>query len=288
MSDYLHTLAARSLNLAPIATPRLTARFEPSRPAGGTTAVPQGPAVETEEASLEPGPPREMSMPVARELPPPPAAPVSAAPPRAVAQVQSSRVEHDSVDRRREHSLRVNADRAAEALPRRDVVAQAIHGHTPEVDPPETTALSESHVAPPTTRDANPEPIRTDAHAPQAVGLSDIVMRLTEDRLTARERSRAREAERAQPAPDRREYAVPAAQPTVERGRPVVKPAARAASNTPVENTDAPAVRITIGRIEVRALMPQAPGPLPRPVSPASPSAPSLEEYLRQRSGARR
>ncbi len=44
-----------------------------------------------------------------------------------------------------------------------------------------------------------------------------------------------------------------------------------------------PAIRVTIGRVEVRAILP--PAPAPRTVPSRSGSAPSLENYLKQRSG---
>jgi hypothetical protein len=47
-----------------------------------------------------------------------------------------------------------------------------------------------------------------------------------------------------------------------------------------------PVIRVTIGRIDVRAVMP-FPAPAPRPAAPAAPP-PSLEEYLRKRSRGER
>jgi hypothetical protein len=57
------------------------------------------------------------------------------------------------------------------------------------------------------------------------------------------------------------------------------------ASREPGRETP-PAIKITIGRVEVRAVMPEAPQPKPSPTPRTVPL--SLEEYLRQRSGGQR
>jgi hypothetical protein len=106
--------------------------------------------------------------------------------------------------------------------------------------------------------------------------------------LTALERSRDADVVRAQPAVDPREPATPAVRPPAALEPRPVRPAVRAASDTPVGDAQLPAVRITIGRIEVRAVMPQPPAPAAKPVSPSIPGATSLDEYLKQRSGAGR
>ena len=48
----------------------------------------------------------------------------------------------------------------------------------------------------------------------------------------------------------------------------------------------APTIKITIGRVDVRAIMPAAPAPRPAPARPSP--ALSLEDYLKQREGGRR
>jgi hypothetical protein len=80
-----------------------------------------------------------------------------------------------------------------------------------------------------------------------------------------------------------------------ERGTPAgragtVVPAAafRAPATAGQGAAEAPVVRVTIGRVEVRAVYPPAP-PAPRPARAAGPVAPSpLEEYLRARDAGSR
>lgn len=55
----------------------------------------------------------------------------------------------------------------------------------------------------------------------------------------------------------------------------------------PEPESPAPAIRVSIGRIEVRAITPP-PAPLPRRERTARPAPPSLDDYLKQRGGGRR
>lgn len=81
----------------------------------------------------------------------------------------------------------------------------------------------------------------------------------------------------------------PAAPPAAS-ARPVLRPptppprTSHAERDTP-EPRGGPAIHVTIGRVDVRAVMTPA-APSPRP--PASVETPSLEDYLRGRSGGRR
>jgi hypothetical protein len=59
---------------------------------------------------------------------------------------------------------------------------------------------------------------------------------------------------------------------------PSSEPREQLAANQP------PAIHVTIGRVEVRAVM--APGPPPKAATPPGPKI-SLEEYLKQRNGGR-
>jgi hypothetical protein len=62
-------------------------------------------------------------------------------------------------------------------------------------------------------------------------------------------------------------------------------PAAAAADRAGTERALPPTIRVSIGRVEVRAIMPPAAAP-PQPVRTA-PSGPSLAAYLRQRDAER-
>ena len=77
--------------------------------------------------------------------------------------------------------------------------------------------------------------------------------------------------------------AMPVVQPhvTLSREPPVSIPSEGTAMPEP-----APTIKITIGRVDVRAIMPAAPAPRPAPTRPSP--ALSLEDYLKQREGGRR
>jgi hypothetical protein len=62
-------------------------------------------------------------------------------------------------------------------------------------------------------------------------------------------------------------------------------PPAAAADRAGTERALPPTIRVSIGRVEVRAIMPPAAAP-PQPVRTA-PSGPSLAAYLRQRDAER-
>jgi hypothetical protein len=59
----------------------------------------------------------------------------------------------------------------------------------------------------------------------------------------------------------------------------------RAAVPTPAADTAAPTIKITIGRVDVRAVTPDKESP--RPAAPARNQALTLEEYLKRRSGGK-
>ena len=283
MSDYLSTLAARSLSLVPVAAPRLTSWYEPASAAMGTTSLPTGPLVEP----VLDRPPRATGLPVTGEAPrtreTPTAPPMTAAP-----HARPRPAEDPAVGRPRVEGARV-ADRITAASPATNPAAPANATPPPVVVPAARAPRSEQEPAPASARARDAESdARTDSRAPQTFGLADVVRRLTEDRLTALERSRGADVVRAQPAVDPREPATPAVRPPAALEPRPVSAAVRAASDTPVGDTQLPAVRITIGRIEVRAVMPQPPAPVTRPVSPSIPGGTSRDEYLKQRSGAGR
>jgi hypothetical protein len=73
-------------------------------------------------------------------------------------------------------------------------------------------------------------------------------------------------------------------QPQVATRRPSPE-LSRAAARSATAN-EPPAIHVTIGRVEVRAIMEPAPPRFPAP-PPAEPKKISLQEYLKQRNGAR-
>lgn len=82
---------------------------------------------------------------------------------------------------------------------------------------------------------------------------------------------------------------VPALRRAQEDAAPAVAPRRESTSATQPEVPEAPSIRVTIGRIDVRAVLPPAPPvpPAPRP-RPQSAAKMSLDDYLRARRGGRR
>lgn len=284
MNDYLSTLAARSLGLAPVATPRLTSWFEPASPAGGTTAAPPGPAVQSVPDLLlrVAAAPVEGNTPRARDTPRAPMPQV------AVPSLRASGAGHSDSDMRRSREIQVIREPDAHALPPRDLVAAARVAQESPVAPAAKTPASQSSLTACAAHDPEGRTGGRSGHqqAPPMPSLDDIVRRLTDDRLTAVQRARGRDSVRMQPAAETRVHTPTPARPPTTREPSTVRRAVRESSDAAAAAPEAPAVRITIGRIEVRAVMPDSPGPLPKPVPPSNSNAISLDEYLKQRSGA--
>jgi len=141
-----------------------------------------------------------------------------------------------------------------------------------------------------------PPPLEHAAGEP-ALAAQAAAPRTVPARAGSRVRKRVRQAQRAEqivpeeatmpPAyPDQPEPA--AATPTP---RAVVRPTTRRRRSEPAAPRqqvarEAPPVRVTIGRIEVRAVTPAAPAPQRRP--PRRPPPLSLDDYLEQRQSGRR
>jgi hypothetical protein len=121
--------------------------------------------------------------------------------------------------------------------------------------------------------------LRTETNVPS---ISSSKERLADGRAPVGESepgSGARANQPLSPLPDRARIVV---QPQVATRRP--SPDSSRAVIASASSNDAPAIHVTIGRVEVRAIT--APGP---PRSPAPPAAPkiSLDDYLKRRNGAR-
>jgi len=255
MSDYVSRLVARTLGTAAVVQPRLRSRFEPS----GVVDVP----AEREETALVARPAEEgaaapidpdhavVAEPHARPPAPPPALESGAA---AAPAVPIARGNPPALPLRRSADTRIDEPIAAAALqsPERPAVELDMRPGAPS--------------------------------APAAPVKSGV--------------------RRAEPIPGDRvvEHLPPAASPMARETGPLV-PARRsevAAATTapvplplPVPEADAevrhvePAIKVHIGRIEVRAVMSQ-PAPAPRPARVKPEPALGLKDYLEQRRKGRR
>jgi hypothetical protein len=271
MSDYLGTLAARSLGLVSVARPRLAARFEPDAHApshmearGRTDDVAAATAGDVPSMSK----PRLVVTPA-----PPPSAPKS-----------------DGTTAHR-HGPRIdNRAQSPQANDHRAAASSVAAPRAPSIDPPPLSfprsphpqeRLDRAPTAPATVLPTSASRHVAVTHGPQeppAQRLDPDVRRMKDldDRLTTLERRPPR-----QNAPMQRESMIrPAPQVTGDR-RPTPAAPAMRISASPIELPDsAPAVHVTIGRVDVRAIV----APAPRARTRATPPRTSLEEYLKQRS----
>jgi hypothetical protein len=268
MSDYLSTLAARSLDVAPVVQPRLTSWFESPR----TAAAPSVPDAVTQAPIAS----RSAAEPSTREI--------------VVRRDERSSIEEPrAFDDRR---MRLIPEPIASLMDTRPVardpgvmtpavavVKTARQEPAPIGDAPQRAAIAE-RPAPP-VRDVVAEPGSPHpavmAARPEPSGRLDERVAALEHRLGAS-------------APSASPVIAPADPPAAMRERAIASAPARPAEPFTMEPVIAehrgPTVRVTIGRLEVRAILP-ASGPAPKTPrrTPRVVGAPSLDEYLKRRGG---
>ena len=254
MSDYLTNLVTRTLSPEAVVRPRLPSLLEPP---------PEGPTT-TEEARLEELSPssanRSEPTLTRRVRPPAPEGRTTSllAPP--ARQLQPTPVPVPPVPRPSPPTENVTPPRPAQPAVIRPQLRE-----TP----------GESLLPAPPRNVSEPRP-------PAALEASSLRLGNVPDE--------AREEQPPPAAADRGPPAVPTVQPALRTpfaGQPSLRPPAAPADRVRDQPGEAaPVIRVTIGRIDVRAVLPPAP-PAPRPAAPTGPVL-SLEEYLKQRDGGRR
>jgi len=285
MSDYLSTLAARALNLARVARPRLPSRFEP--PTWGVSARGlDSLGAEDEELTPETSSPSSQAL-LARSL-----------------EVLASRDSFDSDAGGRANATRRPGGDSSSGTFRPD---DDERGGRSAARPGQNISFGRSRLSESTesTRDDDPSPT-PGSKRPTSVNYNlpheytaapDAAENRAERSVSrarlggedVRERDKSnfdhRRAE-ARPVSSSSERFVdttaPFAPPVPVAPRRVTPHVAAPSSpfeTKHAETTDnAPRIKITIGRVEVRAVMPAPPAPArPRP----APASPSLDEYLR-------
>jgi hypothetical protein len=288
MSDFLSNLAARHLGRARAVQPRLAARFEQ---ASDSAVARRTPAVEIVEAIIESQPSPGIEQPPHRPTGPPATDPrlgttaPSAAPPplpvRAAPSQPSLSPANPPITQSVPPSLVVQAVEQP-AIEQPMLAPPKVPAATAPPPPPAITALG-----PP--RAPGPDPVRPVLRAvptPAAEALPTVSPR-------PGGRVPIDPVEREISSSAKRDDQVVVDLPLRDKEAAIAPASVRAASAAPtpadetaVEKTDAaivepraaPVIRVTIGRIEVRAVAPPAP-PEPRR---APPPALSLEEYLRR------
>lgn len=278
MSDYLDNLVARSLGLAEVVQPRPLSIFEPLQPTG-LPALESGSPEEAGEPSsgLEPMRPASSAADArVSETPMAPRREPQSGPPSQHPVQVTRRSESQSPPLLIPHQSLMPAPVAGDAGNRADLSDYAAPAgqQTADTHP----AVSEHaplrvvlHAATPVDRHSTVTQEATPL-IPAHAAAPEHAMTLPESIVPAPPSRTLLVAPGITPRPDERQ----------ERGDPWSDgPEAIPAA----QRETAPTIKITIGRVDVRAVMPERPAPRPAPA--ARNPALSLEEYLKQRSGGK-
>jgi hypothetical protein len=291
MSDYLNNLLARSRNLSPVVQPRLASLFEPTTPANSRSNRPLS------EASFDESHAESESSPQLSSLIPTQTGQTShqhsqatiivpAAPPQQTRSEGGERYESREDSSR--HSL----------TPLSTVTPPA---------PPSSTSQS-APTAPDVQREIieilRPLPSATQSPARRTVeeragtphtneakrqetweGIEPKVRQIVSEGLASFRRSQSRASDDAEAVTPRQETQTSQSAVSAQaQDRRPEKPA----HDFPVEMADSsPTINVSIGRVDVRAIISQQPASAQRPPAQKS-GALSLDDYLKQRSGGRR
>jgi hypothetical protein len=281
MSDYLSTLAARSLGLVPVAKPKLASLFEPAPAAEGAMV---GPSVVEPEAPADQTEPRNPATPVSIDSAPAHGAPPPSTSGRLPLPIRPMPLRPDGADDR-PPSLRIRPAQPQD-LPASRLVVAAL----PTLAEGDRAATSSGAKTSPRFDDrpgltpnadrgsgVTQAPVKLD----RASHRDEDRWRLTEGRLSSLEQPRAQDRPTTAPRPvqdERTRISTPDS-----REPSSIKPANRVAAESEATGPPPPTIQVTIGRVEVRAVMPSPPAQRSRPALPV-PALP-LDEYLKQRRG---
>jgi hypothetical protein len=280
MSDYLANLTAKALNPMQGIQPRLASLFEPPSAAGRTMAA--GLSANGEAAPGEPfsgGPSfegplstQESSSHAWQSRPP------STGPRRPVTTLpqQPTSMTDTFMDQLPGQGVKTPAASSSSGATSGQLPADLVPSHQ---DTPSLVAVSaaQATAAVPSTHTAKQESLSA---------LEQIIGRVVDERAVLFDVPQSQDVTHPESVSDHaRRASTPAmtvVQPhvTLYREPPVSIPSEVTARLEP-----APTIRITIGRVDVRAIMPAVPAP--RPAPKRSSPALSLEDYLKQRGGGR-
>jgi hypothetical protein len=278
MSDYLASLAARSLNTAPVITPRLASLFEPAHATAGLAAD-----TTLEAADYQ----SDVPAPTARQTDPPDQAVpgqsyvgellVPHVDLREPAAQQRKKPDVDDDEPETKDPVDSPLDRAANAI---SAVSSSVAAPLNQIqNRPASPRLS---LDPERLRMLEPARFSPEAVAGEASRRKDeparesAQRRIVTEQLASHERPRS--VEHPQPP-------APSAVAVARAATLPVKPAIRTISSERAISEPAPTIRVTIGRVEVKAIMPETPAARQ---APARPGSLSLADYLKQREGGNR
>ena len=287
MSDYLHSIAARGLNQSPAIEPRLASLFETS--ASAPRLTPSERIVETENQA-ESAVPNEDPERIVHN------ASLHADVPRGnppfLPQTHGgdpSKTESNVATPRRDTSDRSSVPSATSLVARvpRATVESLKGGEKALASVPPT--LTEGHdQGRDRGQDRSAELERDFVKGPPIVppnpgGPESRVGRVLREQTSSQDLPQSRESARDQSDASKSPQAVSTSR-TSRQALPALRPAATAVEQMPA-SPEPSTIRVTIGRVDVRAIMPQAPPP-----APAAPRVRpmSLQQYLNQREGDKR
>ncbi|HEY9435181.1 MAG TPA: hypothetical protein VI260_27310 [Blastocatellia bacterium] len=278
MSDYLDNLIAKSLGLAEVVAPRPTSLFEPLRseagplvheyhssdqdvaprrtPAGADHLMDVAAPAQSEDLSSEDAPPQLRAAQTDRP---------------SQHLVQSTVQSVDRVASRPEPWLTPNQPVSVEAGQRADRALSA----TPPTQQPGDQQMVDSHQAAPVHASSLIVSHATIPAGPQVPGAPEA------EPFAPAQASRAPVTTTS---PSGAKLVAPMSLRRADQERVSASPD-RAAIPTPAADAAAPTIKITIGRVDVRAVTPDKESP--RPAAPARNHALTLEEYLKRRSGGK-
>jgi len=280
MSDYLDNLVAKSLGLAEVALPRPLSLFEPLQPAGlpapDLSTLEQDGALNDLSAGLEPA--MNGATPSTPNAEPPETSHASHRATRS--EDRESRIE-DRGSRIEDRNLKSQISNPKSQIPTPQ--SQIPNPKSQILDPPAASEHSPLRVV-----------LRAAAPADGQSTATQEAARLIPAHAAAPEQAPERVIESISPAaPSRTLLVAPAITPKPGTPKPGgdqkrESPLSDRVEPTPsapgAEREITPTIKITIGRVDVRAVTPERPAPRP---TPERRPALSLDDYLKQRSGGK-
>jgi hypothetical protein len=286
MSDYITNLVARTLNFAPVVQPRLASLFESGSRAGAMGRALSEDQTHGNEPTLEP-----KSRAPATVFSNPQASPVR---PQVREQMEVNLLDREKSDGEQDSGKQKDSGAVVvhrlSALPRTVEPGHesiAVRSALPEPEIVRSHRLVRDQIeAPETAASESDQSSITREREENWPLLQPRIRQLVDDRLTRLQLPGPDAAERAKPA-----QSGPVA---IAKSSKSAAPSEVAAMRPnphfirePVATETEPTINVTIGRIDVRAIISQ-PSSVSRPARIPQPTTSSLDEYLKKRSEGRR
>lgn len=294
MSDYLNNLLARTLNLAPVVQPRLASLFEPATPNGGASNRPLFEATTPGEAHAESESSPQFSPSVPAQTGQAPLHHLQTTLVLPTAPQQQKRSEGGERYESREDSSRHSLRPLSTVTPPAPPLLTAQSAQTaPDVQRETSEILRplSSSTQLPARRDEAEErtgtPRASEANRGETwEGIEPKVRQVVSEELTSFRRAQTRASGGAEAETPQQQSQASQSPVDVSRQDNGTKKSAHA---FPVEIAEpSPTINVSIGRVDVRAIISQQPAASDQRPPAQKSGTLSLDEYLKQRSGGRR